>query len=518
MSNFRHMMTSPNKKNRLARFLPVSALCAALFFAYPSSQAEASLSTELQTMFSNVTAPGSVDSALSMGWAGGGVGVRSPIRNLQLVSLDPPRLSAGCGGIDLYGGSFSFINSEQFIALLRAVAMNAVGVAFKAAVDAINPQLGNIMGSFQEIIQNLNSTMANTCALASTIVDSTKSYLSSMEVTKSTVSGEATASGTVSDSISNYLGGVANTIARWGNKSNEVTQKAAGDPKYPEIGNLVWKALGKSGSANHIGNPITGETTEKASKEFIMSMLGTIVVGAGAANENSRPTTDAGEQAPPILSPHAATLDVLLVRDGPQEKQSDEVYLLRCSETTNAAGGTVPDGACNIVTRTEVTTSFSGIQGYINEMFFGSKEGKQIGIAAESILGKIKYCSGTNANACGFTAQQEALLYSIDGPVLALLTKVQHNDVAMAHVADYISPLVANQLAISYADAILDTAKHAFDGRGQQEPPQFIKDKVLEIREFRDMVVQESRKIWDDYAKAQAFVENVVKSEGVGLN
>lgn len=517
MNRFRLTMKAPNKTKKLNRFIPVSALCAALFFAYPSSQAQASLSSELQAMFSNVTAPGSANSALSMGWAGGGVGVRSPIRNLQLVSLDPPRLSAGCGGIDLYGGSFSFINSEQFIALLRAVAMNAVGVAFKAAVDAINPQLGNIMGSFQEIIQNLNSTMANTCALASTIVDSTKSYLSSMEVTKSAVAGEATASGTLSDSVANFLGGVANTTARWGNKANEVTQKAAADPKYPEIGNLVWKALGKSGSANHLGNPITGETSQKASKEFIMSMLGTIVVGAGAANEATRPSTDAGDQAPPILAPHSATLDLLLVRDGPKDKASDKIFMLRCSETADAAGGGVPDGACNIVTRTEVQTNFSGIQGYINEMFFGSKEGKEVGIADDSILGKIKYCSGTDANACGFTAQQQALLYSIEGPVLSLLTKVQHNDVAMAHVADYISPLVSNQLAIAYADAILDTANHAFDGRGQQEPPQFIREKVLEIREFRDMVVQESRKIWDDYMKAQAFVEGVVQNEGLHL-
>lgn len=518
MNNRRHAMKTKHSKYFLRKLFSVSAVSISLFFAYPHNQAEASLSRDLQTMFSNVTAPGQANSALSMGWAGGGVGVRSPIRNINLISFDPPRLSAGCGGIDLYGGSFSFINSEQFIALLRAIAMNAIGVAFKAAVDAINPSLGNIMGSFQEIIQNLNSTMANTCAMASTIVDSAKSYLSSMEVTKSAVSGESTASGTTSDSVANFLGGVANTTKRWANKANEVTQKAAGDPKYPEVGNLVWKALGKSGVANQIGNPITGEVTPKSSKEFILSLLGTVVVGAGAANESGRPETDDGNQATPILSMHAAPIDMVFLRDGPQDRQNKQLRILRCSETSSASGGGIPDGACNIVSPTVTSTSFSGIQGYINEMFFGNKEGKSVGIAPNSILGKIKHCSGVSGNTCGFTEQQQALLYSIEGPVLSMLIKVQHNDVAMAHIADYITPLVANQLAISYADIVLDTAKHAFDGRGQQEAPEFIQLKVLEIREFRDMVVQESRKIWDDYAKAQIFVEGVVKNEGINLN
>src|SRR5690606_37988731 len=75
--------------------------------------AHASLADELDDMFSNVTAPGSFSTTLRQGWAGGGVGIRAPIRNISVISFDPPRLSAGCGGIDLFGGSFSFINSEQ---------------------------------------------------------------------------------------------------------------------------------------------------------------------------------------------------------------------------------------------------------------------------------------------------------------------------------------------------------------------------------------------------------------------
>jgi conjugative transfer pilus assembly protein TraH len=35
------------------------------------------------------------------------------VKTIQLVSMTLPDINAGCGGIDAYLGSFSFINSEQ---------------------------------------------------------------------------------------------------------------------------------------------------------------------------------------------------------------------------------------------------------------------------------------------------------------------------------------------------------------------------------------------------------------------
>ena len=74
-----------------------------------SSASAAGLSGVLDGMFTNVTAPDVVSNQFRGTISGGGVYVRAPISNLQVMSLDPPRLSIGCGGIDLYLGSFSFI-------------------------------------------------------------------------------------------------------------------------------------------------------------------------------------------------------------------------------------------------------------------------------------------------------------------------------------------------------------------------------------------------------------------------
>ncbi|MDN4704685.1 conjugal transfer protein TraH [Vibrio parahaemolyticus] len=43
----------------------------------------------------------------------------------NLVSFTPPSWKAGCGGVDMFGGSFSFINAEQLVTMMRAVAANA---------------------------------------------------------------------------------------------------------------------------------------------------------------------------------------------------------------------------------------------------------------------------------------------------------------------------------------------------------------------------------------------------------
>ena len=69
---------------------------------------------------------------------GGSFHARTSINETNLTGFVPPNFSAGCGGIDLYGGSFSFINSEQFNKLIRDIAGNASGYLLGLAISAMN--------------------------------------------------------------------------------------------------------------------------------------------------------------------------------------------------------------------------------------------------------------------------------------------------------------------------------------------------------------------------------------------
>ena len=82
------------------------------------------------------------------------------------MALRTPSFNAGCGGIDLFAGSFSFISAEQFQNLLRAIAANAAGYAFEVALGAMCKECLETMETLQKKIQALNQGFANSCQLA----------------------------------------------------------------------------------------------------------------------------------------------------------------------------------------------------------------------------------------------------------------------------------------------------------------------------------------------------------------
>ena len=99
--------------------------------------AQATVNQSMQDWFNdigaygNVTGPNAYRGQTMNLYTGGSLYMRTPVRNYQLASIAPPSFTAGCGGIDLFAGSFSFINKEQFVALLRNIGNNAIGAAFK---------------------------------------------------------------------------------------------------------------------------------------------------------------------------------------------------------------------------------------------------------------------------------------------------------------------------------------------------------------------------------------------------
>ena len=113
-------------------------LAVALALALGCGPARAGLRDALDSMFvANATRPGAFESQTRGGFVGGSLVARAPIRSINIVTFDAPRLNAGCGGLDLFGGSFSFIDASQLVALLRSIATNAVGALFFIASTAI---------------------------------------------------------------------------------------------------------------------------------------------------------------------------------------------------------------------------------------------------------------------------------------------------------------------------------------------------------------------------------------------
>ena len=136
--------------------IKIAALAVGLSLYTMMTPTHASLGGALDGMLINVTDPVAYQSQTRRGFVGGSVAMRSPIRNVNIVSFDPPRMSAGCGGVDLFAGSFSFIDSDQLIAVFRSIAQQALGLIFMRALAAIDPKLQSLVSTIQSKLQSLN--------------------------------------------------------------------------------------------------------------------------------------------------------------------------------------------------------------------------------------------------------------------------------------------------------------------------------------------------------------------------
>ena len=99
-------------------------------------------------------------------FTGGSMFVRAPQRTYQLASVAGPNLKAGCGGIDLFAGSFSFINEAQFVALLKNIGQNALGYFFQLALKSMAPEIAVTIEWLQDQAQKINALNVNSCQAA----------------------------------------------------------------------------------------------------------------------------------------------------------------------------------------------------------------------------------------------------------------------------------------------------------------------------------------------------------------
>lgn len=444
------------------RFKKITAV--ALIAAY-SSVSFAGLQDALDSMFmSTSTMPGAYSSQTRGGLVGGGVAVRMPVRNINLVTFDPPRFSAGCGGIDLYGGSFSFINADQLAALFRQIAANAAGALFKLAIDSINPQLGKIMEDFQSKIQQLNGLIKNTCSISNAALQKVSSSPSTGTTFSERFAGNLrTAAGGVED----YFKSMDKTFADPNVHVNNLppSQNAAG-------GNLVWKALAQTNAGQFLGSPDSAETNPARANEIVMSLVGTTVMPANEP-EKKDPATGKPIAKTPVHWPLILTLSDL--KEGSTSGERS-LYIYTCQ------------GSADCLDIKTTTITFDGMAGHANKILFGNATGAGAGTVSDSLIGKMKDCP--NSTAC-FTAAQRSFIATISTPVLGLLRSVQHSSGAMEAVAVQLAPVIADELAIRLGESAIKAARHAFTGTKDVVRPPEIDDSIASLE--RELAVMQSK-------------------------
>lgn len=232
-------------------------LAMALGAALPLT-AQANLNQQVNEMFNgmiNATAPGAYKTATRGVVTGGGVVLRNRITTANIISITPPSAKGGCGGINLYTGSFSFINAEEFVGLLRNIASNAVGIisgfAFQLALEAMDPKVAGVISTLANKIQQLNQMFSNSCQLASGLVTNAyKAYKESSDLSSA-------ASAFVENVTDDYFGAKNSTATSPASKLIDSGKIIL----CKHSGNLVWCGIKKIGLASQFlfGSDQTGE-------------------------------------------------------------------------------------------------------------------------------------------------------------------------------------------------------------------------------------------------------------------
>jgi conjugative transfer pilus assembly protein TraH len=249
-------------------------LCAAIFaqltmvFALGGlvvTPAMADVGSEMNTYFNsagsaaNVTGPTAFNGQAAGYYSGGSLWSRFPSKSINPVNVALPSARAGCGGIDLFAGSFSFINADEMVAMLKATANNAIGFAFQLAIDSISAQIGGVMKDMSQRAQQLNAFNMSSCEAAQQAIGE---IWPAMDGASSTICQQVgTSKGFFSDAAASRHGCT--------NKGEREGTIAAGgaEAELVQSKNYTWYAL-MSKSATK---------PSESYAEFLMTMVGTII-------------------------------------------------------------------------------------------------------------------------------------------------------------------------------------------------------------------------------------------------
>ncbi|WP_370525605.1 conjugal transfer pilus assembly protein TraH [Raoultella sp. 10-1] len=204
---------------------------------------------------------------------GGNLFLRSPVKQMQVMSFTPPSLNAGCGGIDAYLGAFSFINSDQLQQFIKNLMANAQGYFFDLALQTVAPELKDAKDYLQKLAADMNSMNISSCQAAQGIIGGLwpKTQVSQQKVCQD-------------------IAGESNLFADWaasrqgctvGGEMNSVLDKAGDKDKDRVLRNknLMWELLGRNAM-------LDGDTELK---EMVMNLTGTLIFDRNGAAKSLIP-------------------------------------------------------------------------------------------------------------------------------------------------------------------------------------------------------------------------------------
>ncbi|MGK0603469.1 conjugal transfer pilus assembly protein TraH [Yokenella regensburgei] len=426
-------MSSIVKKSVLA-----GALC------FYTLMAGASLNDDMNKFFGklgyeqNTTTP-KVWQGQAAGYAtGGALYARTSAKDVQLVSLQLPSLNAGCGGIDMFLGSFSFISKDEFIQFAKSILSNAPGLFFDLALKTVTPQLASAKDFLQKLASDVNSSNMSSCQAARGIVGGL------WPETQENASAVCQTIGSDSNFFSDWA--AARQGCGTGGQYKNMSNKAGADMKDQVLRNknLIWESLEKNQVFS--GN--------KELKEFAMSLTGTLIF-----DDDGKPTW---------LEPQTTKEDIIhaLLNGG-----TAQIYTCNDSECLKTAVGQV------------TISADSSLSGQVNKMLqsISSKA-----YADEALTDKERgFISSTSVPVLRYLV--DPLSLGISDSVIYQLSDYISFDILIQYMQEIIQQSQMMLASKSYPEGAMKSLK---EGLGKANQLMAIMQSRVQVQQSALMVVE----------------------------
>lgn len=306
-----------------------SAIGAALILL-PNTGGAAITGTWMEDFYSsagasiNVTPGGVYSTQTTNVISGGGFVARVPRKNVQLLSVTPPGLKTGCGGIDFWAGSFGFINKEQLVAFLRNIGQNSLGLFFQLALKSMAPEVAATIEVMQDWAQRMNQFNMNSCQASTALVNENNlSFLASTDAEQRASAFKVSLGASADKFLANFSvkSDLAEVYAANDSAKTAAPNQFNNTPQEALSGNAIWQILKK---VPDISN---------REKILIMSLIGTHI--PEKVTDDLGDTTTKSKSYPGIIN----IIDLLGNRTGSTTKK-----MYSCgADTTNCLILTTPN-------------------------------------------------------------------------------------------------------------------------------------------------------------------------------
>lgn len=446
----------------------------ALVLAAASSLASAGVDDQMRGMF-NSTMVNATPPSISTGGrrgliTGGNFSMRNQDVNIgSVVSFDPPRIgSAGCGGIDAYGGAISFLSSDRLEEMLKAVPSMAASYAFSLGMQAISPTIGGEIDKYVKMLNDLVGDLTSSCAIAQAIVDPFKDRI------QNTAANAAVALGIQDDHAQTRGNGDdPNTGTQAMSEHNPVALSKI------QPGNVVWRALKQRSVGGWVGS------SNDDLLQDLMAFTGTIIVcHNGTAGCNAVKDTTSGERdESPLSHTEIRTLSLRDLVEGSANGGPGG----KAVETFRCVGGTANENQCLGITRTP--TTIVGMRERILNIATGNNPS-----GGSGLVGRYAMNPSTTP-----TSDEVAFLNASGAYGQMIFSLIKYNRETAATFAHDFAGLIAAQIVNNYISNML----HAIETAVGNTDDKGMRDKTMElIRDARYRLEQDLRS-YDDVAKGR---------------